>query len=333
MSAFTPTMKPSSLVHMDDQPTLHIADGYPWGTTAHHADCPELAQLAKAGIPSTEIPWAERGGAWLCTCIDVAGLPSERIDGDTIDAPERHDGEGRGQAKRTGPSPAQERFIRTLIAERSTEDTLPDLIIAMANAADTTARKVVTSDLDAFIASLGGREASSVIDFLKATPIPTAEGKPARTNRYAGTCVDCGQTVDAEAGSLTSEGGKWVTRHFPACPATPEAHETPRVAAPAAIPEPGVYVVGETVYRVQKGRQGGRLYALELHDDGTEDYRGQRPFAEIAADGRALTAAEAAEWGHRTGACVFCARKLTDDRSLTVGYGPTCSKKAGLPWG
>ncbi len=41
----------------------------------------------------------------------------------------------------------------------------------------------------------------------------------------------------------------------------------------------------------------------------------------------------AAAYGHLTGHCCFCLRKLDDARSTAVGYGPTCAKNFGLPWG
>lgn len=41
----------------------------------------------------------------------------------------------------------------------------------------------------------------------------------------------------------------------------------------------------------------------------------------------------ATEHGRMTGHCSFCARRLTDDRSVDVGYGPQCAKNFGLPWG
>ena len=41
----------------------------------------------------------------------------------------------------------------------------------------------------------------------------------------------------------------------------------------------------------------------------------------------------AAEFGHLTGHCCFCALKLSDSRSAGVGYGQTCAKRFGLPWG
>jgi len=40
----------------------------------------------------------------------------------------------------------------------------------------------------------------------------------------------------------------------------------------------------------------------------------------------------AAYQGHLTGHCCFCARKLTDERSTTHGYGPICANRYGLVW-
>lgn len=38
------------------------------------------------------------------------------------------------------------------------------------------------------------------------------------------------------------------------------------------------------------------------------------------------------EYGHASGCCSFCRKDLTDMRSVSVGYGPICAKKFGLPW-
>lgn len=40
----------------------------------------------------------------------------------------------------------------------------------------------------------------------------------------------------------------------------------------------------------------------------------------------------AASYGRESGCCCFCDRKLTDERSVKVGYGATCAKNYGLPW-
>jgi len=37
------------------------------------------------------------------------------------------------------------------------------------------------------------------------------------------------------------------------------------------------------------------------------------------------------ETGKKTGVCGFCHRKLTDEKSITRGYGPTCAANNGLP--
>lgn len=41
----------------------------------------------------------------------------------------------------------------------------------------------------------------------------------------------------------------------------------------------------------------------------------------------------AAKYGRETGNCCFCSRLLTDNRSVTVGYGPICAERFGLTWG
>lgn len=38
-------------------------------------------------------------------------------------------------------------------------------------------------------------------------------------------------------------------------------------------------------------------------------------------------------YGHITGNCCYCGKKLTDARSTEVGYGATCAKNWGQPWG
>lgn len=41
----------------------------------------------------------------------------------------------------------------------------------------------------------------------------------------------------------------------------------------------------------------------------------------------------AADHGRLTGHCCFCHRRLEDERSTSVGYGPVCARHFGLPWG
>lgn len=51
--------------------------------------------------------------------------------------------------------------------------------------------------------------------------------------------------------------------------------------------------------------------------------------ASFAADPESI----ATKYGRLTGCCCFCGRKLTDNRSTEVGYGPVCAGKFGLDWG
>ena len=41
----------------------------------------------------------------------------------------------------------------------------------------------------------------------------------------------------------------------------------------------------------------------------------------------------ASEYGRLHGACCFCRLPLKDERSTAVGYGKTCARHFGLPWG
>jgi hypothetical protein len=63
------------------------------------------------------------------------------------------------------------------------------------------------------------------------------------------------------------------------------------------------------------------------------------PASDIAAVEAALVLFDAdpdaasAAYGRETGICCFCSRELTDERSVSVGRGPVCSARWGLPWG
>lgn len=102
-----------------------------------------------------------------------------------------------------------------------------------------------------------------------------------------------------------------------------------------------------------KAREPGSLTVLELERDG----QGERPWlgrvslsghwqANQRADRRVTDAVGArlrefaaepakiaAEYGRLHGKCCFCRIALDDERSTAVGYGPTCAKNFGLPWG
>lgn len=107
--------------------------------------------------------------------------------------------------------------------------------------------------------------------------------------------------------------------------------KTAAAAAPATevVTEPGMYQVGETIYKVQKS-QAGRLYAKVLEHGHFEYAPG---VIKVLTPAHKMTADQAAAYGKIHGNCVRCGKDLTDERSLTVGYGSTCAAREGWPWG
>lgn len=82
-------------------------------------------------------------------------------------------------------------------------------------------------------------------------------------------------------------------------------------------------------------RENGRKWFGRIERDGSfvrgYEYRDDlRPLLEELADNPAKVATE---YGKLTGRCCLCNRKLEDERSTAVGYGPVCAKHYGLPWG
>lgn len=95
----------------------------------------------------------------------------------------------------------------------------------------------------------------------------------------------------------------------------------------------GVYVNNGSYYKVQVSPNTGNAYAKE-YDASNEvwEYRGRKPLHFLTLNDK-VTAEQAARFGHVTGQCVNCGKKLTDERSISVGYGPTCAANNGWPWG
>ena len=85
----------------------------------------------------------------------------------------------------------------------------------------------------------------------------------------------------------------------------------------------------------QKAQNGWDLFYGRVNLDGTfESFKSEgveiaKRLAEFAAD----PAHVAGEHGRLTGNCCFCHLPLKDERSTAVGYGSTCAKHYGLPWG
>ncbi|MGH3499749.1 MAG: DUF6011 domain-containing protein [Nocardioidaceae bacterium] len=105
-----------------------------------------------------------------------------------------------------------------------------------------------------------------------------------------------------------------------------------RVRTLAEEPSEGVFVSNERTYKVQQSGKG-HFYAKVFDPEAQVfEYVGRRPLNYLTEDDR-ITAEAAARFGQVTGQCVFCFRKLTDERSITVGYGQVCATHNHLPWG
>lgn len=116
-------------------------------------------------------------------------------------------------------------------------------------------------------------------------------------------------------------------------------HGGEKVIYPTVTMEPtGVALVAgkfyvdanETVYRIKQARVSGNLYAESFTGESWEYAKGTVYHTETW---HTMTAEEAATFGHETHKCVVCWRKLTDERSTSVGYGPVCADNQGWSWG
>ena len=87
-----------------------------------------------------------------------------------------------------------------------------------------------------------------------------------------------------------------------------------------------LYVVmdGEYVGKIEPQARGARFYATRECPAAVK-----QALTKFNAD----PVKAAAAYGQATGNCCFCARELTDARSVEVGYGPICADRYGLPWG
>lgn len=148
-----------------------------------------------------------------------------------------------------------------------------------------------TLALETYGDGFGGKEASALIDLLFKLP---RAGTKARLQAQAETQ----QRMDTEL----EEGALY-------------AHDHPSRSDLADI----------EVYRVQRSKSSGKLYALRVLEEGGTEYA---PGMVTRLDpSRKLTLEEAKAWGRRTGTCCACYRTLTNPASVEAGVGPVCRAK------
>lgn len=107
-----------------------------------------------------------------------------------------------------------------------------------------------------------------------------------------------------------------------------------RAENPKAEPVVGIHFVdGEyiSVYQTKTGRLAGRRLHI-VNGKGSFEYEAGILGKYDLSEATILTQEQASVFGRTHGFCVFCCRDLTDDRSLAVGYGPTCASNHDLPY-
>jgi hypothetical protein len=89
------------------------------------------------------------------------------------------------------------------------------------------------------------------------------------------------------------------------------------------ITEPGFYLYQDEAYRVQKTRDGQRLYAKKATSSGWNFEAGKGVVFRLAPE-MLMTAMEIASFGGRKGFCVNCSDGLSDPISKKIGLGTKC---------
>ena len=113
-------------------------------------------------------------------------------------------------------------------------------------------------------------------------------------------------------------------------------HDEGRVHAEAAAIEPGMYRKGSAIFKVQRARESGNLYAKSLvrlggrrlAEDGDvvrwEFQYSPGAIRGLSAEDR-MTLTEAKHFGIEFGVCCVCGATLKDAASVQAGIGPVCA--------
>ena len=104
------------------------------------------------------------------------------------------------------------------------------------------------------------------------------------------------------------------------------------------VTEPGMYMFGADIFKVQRSKTSGNLYAKRLqpiggarlnHEDievGWEFIYDQGAVYRLKSADR-MTVEEASLFGIKFGVCCVCGITLKDAKSVAAGVGPVCAKR------
>lgn len=229
-----------------------------------------------------------RGCSGICTCRECC--IDEALQSISGLPPQGHPrGGGSSRARATAPRKPRPRGWREASEKQI------DLIGKLFNEREWDSPLIAqTLALETYEDGFGGKEASALIDLLFKLP---RRGTREREAKQAAD--NARMEVELEEGALY-------------------AHDHPSRSDLADI----------EVYRVQRSKSSGKLYALRVLEGGGTEYA---PGMVTRLDpSRKLTLEEAKAWGRRTGTCCACYRTLTNDESIKLGIGPVCRSKG---WG
>jgi len=111
--------------------------------------------------------------------------------------------------------------------------------------------------------------------------------------------------------------------------AAPKPVSAPQTARKAPVTQDGMYHLGDRIVKVQKSRQGDRLYAKALLGNKEEGFHFEYApglVGKLAAEDR-MSLEEAKEFGALYNWCCVCSTRLTKEASIAAGIGPICAGK------
>jgi hypothetical protein len=111
--------------------------------------------------------------------------------------------------------------------------------------------------------------------------------------------------------------------------AAPKPVSAPQTARKAPVTQDGMYRLDGQIVKVQKSRQGDRLYAKALLGNEAEGFYFEYApglVNKLSAEDR-MTLEEAKAFGKLYEWCCVCGTRLTDEKSISLGIGPICAGK------
>lgn len=228
------------------------------------------------------------------------------------------------------PSPAQLRFVASLVARKGTGD------------ADGSFYQ------DFREGRMNKKQASKYIDQLLALPDLEAKPEPVADEvDHSGPASDkqlgflrslirdrdVYPGVEAEAALSALEdavaAGRMTKKHTSRV--IDRALTCPKRNKPAAREvEVGMYRDGDAIYRVYLGQQSGRNLVKRVVGSKDEGYSYEYvglAATKLPATATPLSLDEAKAWGRMTGHCCVCGLRLDNPESVEAGIGPVCASK------